>query len=387
MYEWIVIGGGIQGCTIATFLLKNKKVLPGNLCIIDPHEKPLSNWTRNTGLIGMKFLRSPFVHHLDADPFSLISFTKKKNLKDNEFYGQYKRPSLKIFNEHSHHLFQETALEQSWQQGYVSDIEKERDHWRVQTLDGKSLAGRNIVLAVSVNDQLFIPEWADSLHEESNQVFHIFDKTACIEELKLPIAVVGGGITSAHLVIRLAAMYPGSVTLIKRHPFRVFDFDSDPGWLGPKKQTAYRQISDYEKRRDVIIGARNKGSLTGELFQKLKKLENEQKIKIVDGEVKSACKRDGEEITLILEQQEVNVNSIIFATGFKPGRPGGGWLDKAIEKFDLPCARCGYPIVSPTLEWCPHLYVMGSLAELEIGPIARNISGARQAAERIVQNI
>lgn len=40
-----------------------------------------------------------------------------------------------------------------------------------------------------------------------------------------------------------------------------------------------------------------------------------------------------------------------------------------------------------SLEWCPHLYVTGPLAELEIGPIARNISGARQAAERIVQSI
>ncbi|WP_079504589.1 FAD-dependent oxidoreductase [Mesobacillus jeotgali] len=387
MFEWIVVGGGIQGCTIAAFLLKNNKVLPDNLCIIDPHEKPLTNWTRNTGLIDMKFLRSPFVHHLDADPFSLISFTKKKNLKDNEFYGPYKRPSLKIFNEHSHHLFQETALEKSWQQGFVSDIDKEKDHWRVHTLDGKSLAGRNIVLALNVNDQLFIPEWADSLHEESNQVFHIFDKTACIEELKPPIAVVGGGITSAHLTIKLAAMYPGGVTLIKRHPFRVFDFDSDPGWLGPNKQTAFRQISDYERRRDVITRARNKGTLTSELFQKLKKHENEQKIKVVDGEVTSATKRDGEEITLILAQQEVNVNSIVFATGFKPGRPGGGWLDKVIEKLDLSCAWCGYPIVNPKLEWCPHLYVIGSLAELEIGPIARNISGARQAAERIVQSL
>lgn len=165
------------------------------------------------------------------------------------------------------------------------------------------------------------------------------------------------------------------------------DFDSDPGWLGPKNQTAYRQIHDYEKRRDVIIGARNRGSLTTELFQKIKKLENEQKIKVVDGEVISASKRDGEGITLILERQEVNARSIVFATGFKSRRPGGGWLDKAIEKFDLPCAPCGYPIVSPALEWCSHLFVMGSLAELEIGPIARNISGARQAAERIVRNL
>nr|WP_249023480.1 hypothetical protein [Planococcus salinarum] len=50
----------------------------------------------------------------------------------------------------------------------------------------------------------------------------------------------------------------------------------------------------------------------------------------------------------------------------------------------MKCANCGFPIVNGNLQWDQNLYVMGSLAELEIGPIAKNISGARQAAERII---
>ena len=38
----------------------------------------------------------------------------------------------------------------------------------------------------------------------------------------------------------------------------------------------------------LIQEARNKGSLTKELFYKLKRLESEKKITIIDGEVKSA---------------------------------------------------------------------------------------------------
>jgi hypothetical protein len=53
--------------------------------------------------------------------------------------------------------------------------------------------------------------------------------------------------------------------------------------------------------------------------------------------------------------------------------------------MELPCADCGYPIVSRALQWGHDLYVIGALAELEMGPIARNISGARQAAGRIVE--
>lgn len=43
--------------------------------------------------------------------------------------------------------------------------------------------------------------------------------------------------------------------------------------------------------------------------------------------------------------------------------------------------------VSNSLRWGPNLYVTGALAELEMGPIARNISGARQAADRIVSSL
>ena len=45
-----------------------------------------------------------------------------------------------------------------------------------------------------------------------------------------------------------------------------------------------------------------------------------------------------------------------------------------------------YPIVDENLLWDKKwIYVAGALAELELGPSARNIAGARLAAERIVQ--
>jgi hypothetical protein len=39
--------------------------------------------------------------------------------------------------------------------------------------------------------------------------------------------------------------------------------------------------------------------------------------------------------------------------------------------------------VDQSLRWHPGIYVTGALAELEIGPTAMNIIGARLAAERI----
>ncbi|OHX45547.1 FAD/NAD(P)-binding protein [Cytobacillus oceanisediminis] len=387
VYDWIVVGGGIQGSTIAAFLVKNNKVSTDKLRIIDPHVRPLFKWTTSTDRIGMKFLRSPFVHHLDVDPFSLRSYAAKHQWKKSEFYGVYKRPSLEMFNEHSQTLLHDLGLEASWHQGYVNGLDREDNYWVVNTAGEERLKAKRVVLALSINDQLHVPEWADSIKQEWHGMFHIFDDSADFSKLRMPVAVIGGGITAAHTVIKLSALYSGQVTLIKRHPFKVCDFDSDPGWLGPKYQKSYQRITDYSERREVIKKARNRGSLPSELFHKLRKLENEQTIKVADGEVTSVKQGENKELILSVDTQEVKVQSIVFATGFRPSRPGGRWLEKAIETFGLPCAKCGYPIVSQSLEWCRHLYVTGPLAELEIGPIARNISGARQAAERIVQSI
>ncbi len=84
VYEWIVVGGGIQGCTIAAFLLKNNKVSADQLLIIDPHETPLYRWTKTTEMIEMKFLRSPSVHHLDVEPFSLRKYADDQNRKKSD---------------------------------------------------------------------------------------------------------------------------------------------------------------------------------------------------------------------------------------------------------------------------------------------------------------
>ncbi|MEM9783640.1 MAG: hypothetical protein AAF899_14340, partial [Pseudomonadota bacterium] len=64
------------------------------------------------------------------------------------------------------------------------------------------------------------------------------------------------------------------------------------------------------------------------------------------------------------------VDRVVLATGFAAGRPGGAWLNKAIEQESLPIAACGFPRVGTSLAWAPGLYATGPLAELELGPTA-----------------
>ena len=67
-----------------------------------------------------------------------------------------------------------------------------------------------------------------------------------------------------------------------------------------------------------------------------------------------------------------------------PSRPGGAFVDSLITSGSLPCAACGYPVVDSALRWHRRVYVTGPLAELELGPVARNIAGARRAGDRLV---
>lgn len=389
MYDWIVIGGGIHGCTIASFLLKNGKVRSEKLRIIDPYDEPMHSWKKKTETIGMEYLRSPSVHHIDVDPFSLQRYAYQRNFGERHFYGRYKRPSLQLFNEHSEFILKEVDLQHSWHKGMVNSIEKNQGFWKVRTGKVEELIAKNIVLSISINTQLNIPDWAHQLKSHlPNQVVHVFEESlANLSSLSPPVGVIGGGITAAHLTIKLSSMFPGEVFLVKRHPFRVCDFDSDPGWLGPKNLGSFHKIKNYEERRKIIHQSRKKGSLPKELFYKLKRLESDKKIHIIEGEVESALIQKENKIRLKMGDKEVHVHNLLLATGFLPSPPGKNWLNKLIKELNLSCAICGYPIINKSLQWHPHLYVSGPLAELEIGPIARNISGARHAAERIVNSL
>ncbi|OKL35655.1 hypothetical protein [Domibacillus mangrovi] len=69
--------------------------------------------------------------------------------------------------------------------------------------------------------------------------------------------IIEGRITAAH-------------TVIKRHPFRIPPFESDPpGWLGLQNLVSFRWMNDYKERRELIKEACHKCSITTELFYKL----------------------------------------------------------------------------------------------------------------------
>ena len=142
-----------------------------------------------------------------------------------------------------------------------------------------------------------------------------------------------------------------------------------------------------DQRRTVITTARHRGSVPPDMGRSLRRAINRKQMHRHEDQISNLVVDDqGVHVTLATSDV-ITVDRLMLATGFAGGRPGGAMLDDLIASASLPCAECGFPIVDSTLQWHPRVFVSGALAELELGPVSRNIAGARWAGDRIVNAI
>lgn len=389
MLEWLIVGGGIHGVHLALALLVRGGVAREQLALLDPHERLLARWRHCTGNVGMTFLRSPSVHHLDGPAFSMVSFAQVRSFeeaeRDSRFAPPYHRPSLALFDAHCDALVRAARLDDRHLRGSACDLVIHEDHVELATTIGP-LRTRKLILAFGLGDQLAIPSWAAGLREQGVAIEHAFDEGFVRAELDgwRHALVVGGGISAVQLALALAEREAGAVTLLTRHPLREAQFDSDPGWLGPRFLTDFAKLRDLGRRRAEIDAARKRGSASRDVLVALRRARKAGRITLLHDEVVRARfdRSLGPELWL-RGGKLVHADRVVLATGFERRRPGR-WLDAAIARERLPLADCGFPIVDAALRWHPRIHVSGPLAELEIGPVARNIAGARMAAQRIV---
>ncbi|MCG8352462.1 MAG: FAD/NAD(P)-binding protein [Chloroflexales bacterium] len=383
MLDWLIIGGGLHGTHLALVLVKRCGVAPEWLRILDPHETLLAYWERCTTATGMTHLRSTIVHHLALDPHDLWNFAQRRRAQLGQFLGPYRRPALGLFRDHCQALIAEHSLDRLHLRGRATGLTRTAQGWSVETDQG-SLAVRRVLLALSVGEQPRWPDWAAQLHAAGGPMHHLY---GCEELTVAPAAgqtvVVGGGISAAQVAVALARAAPGCVTLLMRHEIRVESFDSPPGWVGPKELRGFHAEPSVVRRRAMIAGARRPGSMPEDVARTLRRAEAVGMLRIQRGEVRRATFAADGAAELELPGLRLRAAKVLLATGFEQQRPGGAWLDQAIAEYELPLAPCGYPLVAPSLAWAPGLYVTGGLAELELGPVARNIVGARHAGERL----
>jgi cation diffusion facilitator CzcD-associated flavoprotein CzcO len=382
--DWLVVGGGVHGTHLALALRRRGGVPAHRLRVLDPHPEPLAAWRSRADNVGMPYLRSPVVHHLDLHPYALKRFAASAEGRPlARFAEPYGRPSTALFQAHALRVVEEAGLQGLREEGEATGLHRVPGGWRVDTASG-SLAARRVALALGPPPTLW-PEWAVALRERAARVAHALDLIPIPE---VPdVAVVGGGITAAQVALARAARHPGRVTLVMRHPPHLHELDADPGWMGPKRLSGFEAEPCPYRRRLALTAARHHGSVPPRTWAAVRRAEARGVLRVYEGAVREAT-LDGAGICLRIARPEASpfalpVQAVVLATGFAAERPGGAWLAASATAEGLPLAPCGFPALGPSLEWAPGLHVSGALAELVVGPVARNILGARMAAERI----
>ena len=378
----LIIGGGIHGMHLFHLIKQNRNDL--RIKIADPHPVPLHNWKHCTSNTGMNFLRSPEVHHLDIDALSLQKFAKRCDHRNKPFITPNNRPALSLFNQHSERILSKYEMEDHWLQTEITDIDLSEHGAIVSTLDG-NIFTNHVILAIGNGGQLKTPEWAASLSSDSFPIQHIYSPEFDVETYKpgFHTVLIGSGMGAVQTFNKLANAHTGKITLISPSEIKVAQYDVEPGWMGPKYLNYFREQKSYEARRSLINNARQRGTITSDINHELKQVLKHDHATMVVGRVASAELFGADSAYLTLENGEaVFCDSILFGTGFNPVIHTN-LIQKLKDNHSLRCSKCGYPIIDPLLRWHPNLSVTGELAELELGPAAKNIIGARHAGQRI----
>ncbi|WP_154836571.1 NAD(P)-binding domain-containing protein [Staphylococcus sp. Marseille-Q1834] len=371
--HWTIIGGGIQGTTIA-IKLREAGLSIDHLTIIDPYSSLCEQFNDFTHRISMPFLRSPIVHHIHPNPFHLKQFAKYQHYT-NATYGRYQRPQTDMFMHHVHELVHRYRLNDCHLQGYVNQIARTDSKWTITLANAQILHTDCVVLAQGCNHRPYIP----SLFENESNVCHIFEKEFNPAMYNQSSHVVGSGISAAHLTLKLLNQSTDKIVhLWMNKDIDIHHFDADPGWLGPKNMGPFLEITSSKKRMEVISQARHKGSMPQELYLRLKKHVQNGRLIIHHDQIIRL-----ENHQIFTETSSTPYDFVLLATGFQATLLNQKMVQSLIQHEQAPLTQCGLPDITSDLEWLPQLFVAGGLADLELGPFARNIMGGREAAQRI----
>lgn len=386
MLECLIIGGGIHGIHLANRLVTVEGLPLDKLMILDPHDAPCQRWKELTGKTGMKYLRSPLVHHVDVDPWSLQKFMARPEVRSwASTIGVTERPSLRLFNAHIDHVVDKSQVYRSYRKALVTGLKDCGSHMVVESNIG-SIEARRVILAVSSNEVPRMPAWGLALQDEGAPVNGVFQPSFDMHSIipSYRYAVVGSGLSAVQLALAIASIAPGKSTLITKGPVEVNDLDFDPCWVGPKCMEPFGKIADYGERRSKLNKARNVGSIPRAISATLRKAQEEKRLTLLTSRANAGTLLSDGSIDLELQDGRVrNFDRVVFAIGFEKQAPGQAFLSSLIEDCGLAVHEDGYPIVDRCLRWSDKLFVTGALAELEVGAASRNVIGARIAGERI----
>lgn len=362
-----------------------RRARPGiRLKVIDPTGHWLAGWHEQFARAEIDSLRSPIVHHPGSDPYELTDFISLAGLPRSGL--PYDPPTTEAFARFCRSLVADLGLDQPMARR-ASAVRSDGRSVVVETDDG-SIRADHLVLATNPHRRS-IPDWVWPLLGGAKERFVFGADVDLRQRTDLDgrrVAIIGGGLTAAHLACGAAAR-GADVCLATRRPLTVRDFDTDPGWLGPRFLADFIDDDDPESRRRIALAARGGGTIPPWMRSQLDDLEAAGRLRISEGRgpLRGTMDDAGRCVVTGAGRDAVTADEVWLATGTVPHLGAARYLESLAA--DVPILD-GLPITGDNLRLGPHpVYVMGRLAMLALGPAAGNIWGAQRAATRITEQL
>lgn len=378
-----IIGSGPHALTFVTHLLQKYKRMRGRFLVFDPSGEWMENWQRQFAAYSIPHLRSPAVHHPDPNRFALRKFAESRS---SELFPPYDLPGTKLFADFCRDVVKSWELENQVIPLGVRRIEPVGERLRLWLQDGRSIIARRVVLATGCRN-LQIPNWVGKIPDgyPSDRLCHSQDvDLRGVQVTGERILIIGGGLTSGHLAMG-AISQGGKVRLMVRRQLQEKLFDAEPGWLGPKYLKGFFAVDDYYQRWSMIQQARNGGSVTPEMGMELRRQIRKGNLQLDENcQVEKIEWRENQWWVSCSDGNEYNCDRIWLSTGTKFDVTTEPLLEEILATYPIPVVN-GLPVLDRCLRWpgC-NVFIMGGLAALQIGPTARNLSGALMACDKII---
>ena len=386
-----IIGGGVHGTHLAIRLLNAGVCDRERLRILDPAGL-LATLRRQCQQCGMTEFRSPFVHHIGRDPFSLREFAQQRGrtneIRASEIGGD--RPTASLFFDHATWLCERHELSSLIEPKRATAITERNDHVEIETPSSRHTA-RWCLLAIG-HRKLNRPGWAEDI-EPAALVDHVWDCGFDPEEIGSTdtVGIVGGGVTAAKLAVTLAQ--PGrEVRLFARSPFQVELREAGSDWMHFSRviDRLHELPPASRARAERVAEARHSGAMPPHVFRRLRRTIQNERIELDRTEITTASNAGGTVVVSCEDGTARCLDRVVCATGF--GSPYEGPLfDQIREETALGTGYRNAPLLDDeTLRWqreddtLSRIAVSGAAAQQVLGPFSRNIIGARRAGDCLV---
>ncbi|CAI5757361.1 unnamed protein product [Candida verbasci] len=323
------------------------------------------------------------------------------NMRD---WRDYYRPSTKLFHDYNEEIVTRYNLQNCVRQDEVSYIEYKLlqsgenigKGLVITTKSGKQYGCKIGIVSTGHFGDINYPIKPFNNTKNTCHTTHLFqNKVKFLDDHYFKnrksknIVIVGGGLTSAQLA-HVACQDPTvkSVTLLFRSPIKIKHFDFHLDWVtkykNVKKSAFYIKDTD-EERYEMLINAREGGSINPEYYKKLNKHVKSGKLKwLTSTSIVEQAFDETYELALNSGDKLSNVDFIYFATGIRANVNSLKFLQPILNEQKIDIVE-GYPCLTDNLQWNEEvpLFMTGKNASLKIGPTSANLDGARTAAERI----